>query len=66
MTKKGNEGLPVQFDPLTLSRIKRQAERSFGTVSGAMQSYVRGATMKQLLLDEQAEQNYAKLEKEES
>jgi hypothetical protein len=56
MTKKGTENVGVQLDTLTLSRVKRQAERTFGTIQGAIQAYIRGATMKQLLADEQAEQ----------
>jgi hypothetical protein len=59
MPKAGTESVGLQLDTLTLSRVKRQAERTFGTIQGATQSYIRGATMKQLLADEQAERDMA-------
>lgn len=55
MPTKSGVNVGVVFDRTDFSRIERQAHRYHGKIQGAVQDYVRAATMKKLLADEQQE-----------
>ena len=61
MPKQKGDGVTVVLDPLTRSRLQRQAQRRFGTLQGSLQNYLREAAMRQLQEDEQKEAKMIKV-----